>query len=354
MKKTFSVWLIILFFLFGCSKPSEVISGDAIVSVNGYEIYRSEIDKARQINDSKGFSEQELLEGIIMETLVLQRAAQLRIAVKSEEIESKITQLKELGDTFYTKAIAIYGSEDLLRESYRNKILYDGAKEVIISDFLSSLSIKSNIVHQRMIDYVRQIDLHQITESEKSQYAASVEREYLLITKNELLEQFFAAWQYDSAQGANIITGNVPISLFTPRNYEIDGEKIRVDEETHNLETLELEDFRKIFGSFLYLSDELINKHGDVEIKFLHIPKKNIKVATIRLNSGELEITVIVDPRIAYGNSKINFVETSAERISIERIQENLGIYYIITGHEDEGLLSVLGEMTPFSINDYK
>ena len=63
---------------------------------------------------------------------------------------------------------------------------------------------------------------------------------------------------------------------------------------------------------------------------------------------------MIVDPRIAYGNSKINFVETSAERISIERIQENLGIYYIITGHEDEGLLSVLGEMTPFSINDYK
>ncbi|MFL1675051.1 SurA N-terminal domain-containing protein [Paenibacillus dendritiformis] len=153
-KKIVSCLFVFLlsFIIISCSTKSDF----SLIQVNGEIISHEEIESVLQRYEDKGefvkVSEEDVVKSAIEEVLVLQEAEKLGITVDEAELAHKIDALKNMNQNlFYDLAIKQYGDIDNYREALKLRMLYQGTRDKIMSDYVKDNPIDVELVKAEMV-----------------------------------------------------------------------------------------------------------------------------------------------------------------------------------------------------------
>ncbi|MGG3837564.1 SurA N-terminal domain-containing protein [Paenibacillus thiaminolyticus] len=153
-KKIVSCLFVFLlsFIIISCSSKSDF----SLIQVNGEIISHEEIESVLQRYEDKGefvkVSEEDVVKSAIEEVLVLQEAEKLGITVDEAELAHKIDALKNMNQNlFYDLAIKQYGDIDNYREALKLRMLYQGTRDKIMSDYVKDNPIDVELVKAEMV-----------------------------------------------------------------------------------------------------------------------------------------------------------------------------------------------------------
>lgn len=334
---------------------------DSIMMViDGEKIWHSELERTKKIYAETSLSETELLEGIILETIVLGAAKDYKVSVIEKEVNEKFESLIDLdgGGLFYNKALETYGTDEKIKEAYYYSILYDKVKEKIYETYQKDFSSNEDILTQRVNDYVSQYDL---IGNEKEDFSQDVWDTYEELMQTELFDLYFKVWQYRALNTTEIEYVDVDIdaeSLFQKYNYELDENTLSYKGVVYGLEEWTYTKSQELFGNILYLSNGTQTRFKNIEIKGIHEPEKDVKAIYIKLeddSSKPIIITVIVSPYISinYGNQKcILLKDIDGTKNKLTFIQSDYGIHYTISSEKGyDELEKMLYEFIPYEVS---
>ena len=326
-----------------------------MLTVNEEPIYCSEFERTKQRYAQTDLTEIELIEGIVLEAIVLGKAVDYNICVSEDEINEIFDGLVSLngGELFYEKALEFYETDDKIKEAYYYSILYDKVKEKINKIFMEDYSINRKVLEKRTSDYVSQYDFEGV---EKEEFIQAVWDTYEEAMQSELFELYFKVWQYNELCRAQIEYVNMDASsLFYHYSYGIDDNYLDYKGEKYKLEEWSYKKAQEVFGNVLYLSS--INQEN-VDIKGVHNTEKDVKTIYVKLQnelSIPIFITVIVSPYISVnyeqqqGTTLLEGVEGTMNKVDI--IQHNYGIHYTICSEQEyDDLEHLLYDFIPYEI----
>ncbi|WP_165980029.1 SurA N-terminal domain-containing protein [Paenibacillus dendritiformis] len=143
---------LLSFIIISCSSKSDF----SLIQVNGEIISHEEIESVLQRYEDKGefvkVSEEDVVKSAIEEVLVLQEAEKLGITVDEAELAHKIDALKNMNQNlFYDLAIKQYGDIDNYREALKLRMLYQGTRDKIMSDYVKDNPIDVELVKAEMV-----------------------------------------------------------------------------------------------------------------------------------------------------------------------------------------------------------
>lgn len=148
---TFICIIAVYFIISACANQSDYSD----IRVNGEMIYESEIQNVlNRYNNRSEFvqlSKEDVAKSAIKEVLVLQERVKLKVEVDDRALDDKVEDLKNLGQSFYDLAIKQYGNEASYREALRLRMIYEGVKEKIISDYLKENPVDIELVKAQMV-----------------------------------------------------------------------------------------------------------------------------------------------------------------------------------------------------------
>lgn len=145
--------LVLSIFLTGCGEKEEIIA-----KVNGEEVSKTTYEKnvevqkdviertygseiwSQEMEDGRIFEEvfrENILEGLIKETIILQKAKEQGIEVKEEEVNVEIEKMKEAsgGEENFKNSLEQNNiTEDYLREGMRNEMIMNQYREKFMND----------------------------------------------------------------------------------------------------------------------------------------------------------------------------------------------------------------------------
>ncbi|MFD3270061.1 SurA N-terminal domain-containing protein [Paenibacillus dendritiformis] len=143
---------LLSFIIISCSSKSDF----SLIQVNGEIISHEEIESVLERYEDKGefvkVSEEDVVKSAIEEVLVLQEAGKLGITVDEAELDHKIDALKNMNQNlFYDLAIKQYGDIDNYREALKLRMLYQGTRDKIMSDYVKDNPIDVELVKAEMV-----------------------------------------------------------------------------------------------------------------------------------------------------------------------------------------------------------
>lgn len=138
--------------IISCSAKSDL----SLIQVNGEIISHEEIQHVLQRYEDKGefvkVSEEDVVKSAIEEVLVLQEAGKLGITVDEAELDHKMDALKNMNQNlFYDLAVKQYGDIENYREALKLRMLYQGTRDKIMSDYVKDNPIDVELVKAEMV-----------------------------------------------------------------------------------------------------------------------------------------------------------------------------------------------------------
>ncbi len=179
---------------------------DFSVSVSE-ELYQEEFDKISAKYKEKGLTEAEILEGMVLELVTLEKADDFSVSVSEEDVQARYEELLALDQSlFQEKALEQYGSEDAFLEALHYKLIYEGTADQIKNSFSQSFSLNDAVLQERTKDYVSQYAKADFEENDMD--AADFEQETMHTYTDSLLsslqELYFKVWQYQTAANSEL------------------------------------------------------------------------------------------------------------------------------------------------------
>ena len=366
-KKIFMVLTCILLPLIisGCGKNANVSSSYAenskdsiLLIVNGEKVYKKDFLNIKENYVDTDYTDTELLEGMVLELLVLQEANYYSVSVTDKEIDKKIDGLKNLNEIYYNKAMEKYKTEEKLKDAFRYKILYDKIKQKVNSAFLKNLELSSEVLMQRTNDYVSSQD---VAAGDKDKFTQDVLHTYEDITSEALSEAYFSAWQYSLAHDSDIqyIDYNESI-LFSNLDLflDIDDREI-VDQhlnKRNNLEPIDIKAAQQLFGNFIYIPNSFSDTNSGTEIYGIDNYVENLKCLLLKFenNGTSVIISAIVSPRKGYSGSSDEITKrTIDDKNVMEFYLRDVGVQYTIVSEYDYNTMNdILMSFVSFKIEE--
>lgn len=148
------VFLGVLCLITACGRD-DLLNRKHVATVNGEKIYldeyRERLNTQKELLSPKAFPdssdkrellEKEILESLITEKIVLQRAQELNLSVSNTELERKLTDIrKDYGDNFFDLLIAQNVRYEDWREELRKEMLWD---KLVAADVNASIRISED------------------------------------------------------------------------------------------------------------------------------------------------------------------------------------------------------------------
>lgn len=144
--------LMVLLCLLGACGRGDLTGRTTIATVNGEKIYREELDLRlslqKGILSPKAFAnslnkrdalEEEILDALITEKIMLQRARALNLAVAGEELEGRLTEIrKDYGEEFFNQLAAQNVRYEDWREQIKQEMLFG---KLVAADVNARISV---------------------------------------------------------------------------------------------------------------------------------------------------------------------------------------------------------------------
>ena len=364
-RRIFILLFIFLLLLCSCQGNDVDIGNSAqedneiLVIVNGEKIWYSEFEQTKERYALQNeLTDTDLIEGIILEAIVLGIAEKYDIIVTEKEVDEMLDELKRLDENgmFYDKVIEIYGTVEKVKEAYYYGILYDKVREMKREDFLQVHTINENLLRTRVNDYVLDYNLFG---NEKEEFRQAVEKVYMESMQSELFELFFKVWQCKQIDCSDIEYISVrEDSLFENKSYSIDEKELTYKGEHYLLEEWSLLKYQELFGNILYFPNSILADYDNIKIVGVYKPAKDVKAVYIQLeedSSDTLTITAVVSPYIYFnykGDGWMLLEEKGIEN-RIELINCDYGIHFMISGKKEcNELKSTLKEFISIRVNE--
>ncbi|CAH8706663.1 SurA N-terminal domain-containing protein [Paenibacillus thiaminolyticus] len=201
-KIVFCIFLFLFgFMIISCSAKSDF----SLIQVNGEIISHEEIQHVLQRYEDKGefikVSEEDVVKSAIEEVLVLQQAGKLGITVDEAELDHKMDALKNMNQSlFYDLAIKQYGDIGNYREALKLRMLYQGTRDKIMSDYVKDNPIDVELVKAEMVSEGVIQDKSEYDKEENSDLVSQFTHSYVLKKGKE----YFDEWVHSLVENANI------------------------------------------------------------------------------------------------------------------------------------------------------
>ncbi|RJG21723.1 SurA N-terminal domain-containing protein [Paenibacillus thiaminolyticus] len=189
------------FVIISCSAKSDF----SLIQVNGEIISHEEIQNVLQRYEDKGefikVSEEDVVNSAIEEVLVLQEAGKLGITVDEAELDHKMDALKNMNQNlFYDLAVKQYGDIDNYREALKLRMLYQGTRDKIMSDYVKDNPIDVELVKAEMVSEGVIQDKSEYDKEENRALVSQFTHSYVLKKGKE----HFDEWVHSLVGNANI------------------------------------------------------------------------------------------------------------------------------------------------------
>ena len=347
MKKLIIPALAICLSLAGCSSTGasqDIPKKDILLTVNGEALYQEEFDKISAKYKEKGLTEAEILEGMVLELVTLEKADDFSISVSEEDVQARYEELLALDQSlFQEKALEQYGSEDAFLEALHYKLVYEETADQIKSSFSQSFSLNDAVLQERTKDYVSQYAKADFEENDMD--AADFEQETMHTYTDSLLsslqELYFKVWQYQTAANSELSYVSYDGEpLFQKSDYALSPDSLTLKGKTYDLKELSLAEVQDRFGNYFYLSNTLTDSYGALNASAVHIPEQDVRALYATLGDDKpVTIQMIVSPILSlYHDFKGNGFVTSTENglTTLTYLEPALGIYYEVSAERNE------------------
>lgn len=347
MKKLIIPALAICLSLAGCSSTGasqDIPKKDILLTVNGEALYQEEFDKISAKYKEKGLTEAEILEGMVLELVTLEKADDFSVSVSEENVQARYEELLALDQSlFQEKALEQYGSEDAFLEALHYKLIYEETADQIKSSFSQSFSLNDAVLQERTKDYVSQYAKADFEENDMD--AADFEQETMHTYTDSLLsslqELYFKVWQYQTAANSELSYVSYDGEpLFQKSDYALSPDSLTLKGKTYDLKELSLAEVQDRFGNYFYLSNTLTDSYGALNASAVHIPEQDVRALYATLGDDKpVTIQMIVSPILSlYHDFKGNGFVTSTENglTTLTYLEPALGIYYEVSAERNE------------------
>ena len=347
MKKLIIPALAICLSLAGCSSTGasqDIPKKDILLTVNGEALYQEEFDKISAKYKEKGLTEAEILEGMVLELVTLEKADDFSVSVSEEDVQARYEELLALDQSlFQEKALEQYGSEDAFLEALHYKLVYEETADQIKSSFSQSFSLNDAVLQERTKDYVSQYAKADFEENDMD--AADFEQETMHTYTDSLLsslqELYFKVWQYQTAANSELSYVSYDGEpLFQKSDYALSPDSLTLKGKTYDLKELSLAEVQDRFGNYFYLSNTLTDSYGALNASAVHIPEQDVRALYATLGDDKpVTIQMIVSPILSlYHDFKGNGFVTSTENglTTLTYLEPALGIYYEVSAARNE------------------
>lgn len=347
MKKLIIPALAICLSLTGCSSTGasqDIPKKDILLTVNGEALYQEEFDKISAKYKEKGLTEAEILEGMVLELVTLEKADDFSVSVSEEDVQARYEELLALDQSlFQEKALEQYGSEDAFLEALHYKLVYEETAEHIKSSFSQSFSLNDAVLQERTRDYVSQYAKTDFEENDMD--AADFEQETMHTYADSLLsslqELYFKVWQYQTAANSELSYVSYDGEpLFQKSDYALSPDSLTLKGKTYDLKELSLAEVQDRFGNYFYLSNTLTDSYGALNASAVHIPEQDVRALYATLGDDKpVTIQMIISPILSlYHDFKGNGFVTSTENglTTLTYLEPALGIYYEVSAARNE------------------
>ena len=347
MKKLIIPALAICLSLAGCSSTGasqDIPKKDILLTVNGEALYQEEFDKISAKYKEKGLTEAEILEGMVLELVTLEKADDFSVSVSEEDVQARYEELLALDQSlFQEKALEQYGSEDAFLEALHYKLVYEETADQIKSSFSQSFSLNDAVLQERTKDYVSQYAKADFEENDMD--AADFEQETMHTYTDSLLsslqELYFKVWQYQTAANSELSYVSYDGEpLFQKSDYALSPDSLTLKGKTYDLKELSLAEVQDRFGNYFYLSNTLTDSYGALNASAVHIPEQDVRALYATLGDDKpVTIQMIISPILSlYHDFKGNGFVTSTENglTTLTYLEPALGIYYEVSAERNE------------------
>ena len=347
MKKLIIPALAICLSLAGCSSTGasqDIPKKDILLTVNGEALYQEEFDKISAKYKEKGLTEAEILEGMVLELVTLEKADDFSVSVSEEDVQARYEELLALDQSlFQEKALEQYGSEDAFLEALHYKLIYEETADQIKSSFSQSFSLNDAVLQERTKDYVSQYAKADFEENDMD--AADFEQEtmhtYTDSLFSSLQELYFKVWQYQTAANSELSYVSYDGEpLFQKSDYALSPDSLTLKGKTYDLKELSLAEVQDRFGNYFYLSNTLTDSYGALNASAVHIPEQDVRALYATLGDDKpVTIQMIISPILSlYHDFKGNGFVTSTENglTTLTYLEPALGIYYEVSAERNE------------------
>lgn len=291
--------VIILTVILGFSRKAET----GLFSVNGELITKEDYDR---VKDNYDYTDYEILEGLILETLVLQQSEEFGIKADYAYIKDLAVQSQEM-EEIYKKAIETYGSVKAYEKALENRYKYEEVKKNVIADYVNILHFSDSVLQDGVNRYIEENNLQKndFTEEEIIQIKESLVENYKTLAGN----LYFIAWSYHLVDDAKIDAIEYNGSpLFQERYYDINKQEVIIGENKYPLsETTIYDANRRFAGEINFFSDKIGEEYEFTNLKESPYDFSSIKVLQMTLDKKDskesMGCDIVVNP-IGYKNEK--------------------------------------------------
>ena len=191
-KKKYSVLIIVCLavvlsvILFSMEKDDSAdVEDDILLTVNGEELMMSTLEDVSMNYPDK--SETQLIDGLILESLVLQKVDEFKIQVSDEVVETKLSDLKANHKNLYDLAIEQYHSEALYKVALKYRLEYEKIKERMVNEASIGIMFDKEVISRDAEKYIKEQGYEDITHDEMHAIEEAIVHNY----KNVYAEVYF-------------------------------------------------------------------------------------------------------------------------------------------------------------------
>lgn len=283
---------------------------NVIAFVNGEKILLEKLEYAK--NEYENFTEDELLEALILESLVLEKAKEYNITVSTKEIEEKLKQVEQMGETIKNKILEKYGNFDNYSVALSNKLIYNKVKEIKYVEFCECLKFNEKSINKDVELFIKKNEVLELTDKAEEEMQQQLIKNYY----DSLFNVQFEIWKYSLLDNADIdMKNNFSYPNLTSH---LNSEKSK----TISLE--ELPYFYKVY--FSMNSDEVLDKYSINILKTIPIKNYYDRYLFMEFNVKEHNKKIELAFDIDVGK-KVNSVMNSNKKIQIKGMMGEIYTY---------------------------
>lgn len=230
---------------------------EILVTVFGKPIYKSEYEKAIAVHPN--VQSKEILEGLVMEAVVLNKASELGYTVTETEIEDKISELKKMNPTYFELAVKQYETEEDYLTALGNRLLYTKVFDTISEEIKDKYKYKNDVMEEETNKYILanniDSDMHnEIKNAFISNYSEIVKQVY------------FKKWNYELAKSSEIeYFSYTEKKLFSVSTDDDNGSDVVIDKGIPNFSNIDIDTAQKTYSAYLNLQSPYLKQNFEIE-----------------------------------------------------------------------------------------
>lgn len=293
-------------------------SHNVIAKVNGEDILLENLEIAEKEYES--FNREELIEALILETLVLQKADDFNITVTQNELDEKMNMVEQMGELINNKILEKYNDMDNYKKALECRMLYEKVRQKVKGDFIHCIRFKDNILEEESKKYILDNNIDNNKDSVKL-----IKSQYIKNYYDSIFNVYFEVWKYGLLNDAKIEMDN---SYFRPNTtphlnsndaskiefsmipyfykayFNMESSKLLKNYDIINVRTIPIKNYH---DRYLFLEFENKNNNEKLEIVF-------------DIDAGKSEPIQFSDNNL----TQINGIQGSLENNSERNIELNL------------------------------